>query len=48
MAAMLAAWNEEDAVSESVQHPDKNEVGERASQETQPSGTVTRYQSLAL
>ena len=45
---MLAAWNEEDAVSESVQHPDKNEVGERASQETQPSGTVTRYQSLAL
>ena len=35
-------------MSESVQHPDKNEVGERASQETQPSGTVTRYQSLAL
>lgn len=45
---MLAAWNEEDAVSESVQHPDKNEAGEHPSQETQPSGTVTRYQSLAL
>ena len=45
---MLAAWNEEDAVSESVQHPDKNGVGEHPSQETQPSGTVTRYQSLAL
>ena len=35
-------------MSESVQHPDKNEVGEHPSQETQPSGTVTRYQSLAL
>lgn len=46
--AMLAAWNEEDAVSESVQHPDKSGVEEHPSQETQPSGTVTRYQSLAL
>ena len=45
---MLAAWNEEDAVSESVQHPDKSGVEEQPSQETQPSGTVTRYQSLAL
>lgn len=35
-------------MSESVQHPDKNEAGEQPSQETQPSGTVTRYQSLAL
>ena len=35
-------------MSESVQHPDKNGVGEHPSQETQPSGTVTRYQSLAL
>lgn len=35
-------------MSESVQHPDKNEVGEHPSRETQPSGTVTRYQSLAL
>ena len=35
-------------MSESVQHPDKNEVGEQSSQEAQPSGTVTRYQSLAL
>lgn len=35
-------------MSESVQHPDKNEAGEHPSQETQPSGTVTRYQSLAL
>lgn len=35
-------------MSESVQHSDKNEVEEQASQETQPSGTVTRYQSLAL
>lgn len=35
-------------MSESVQHPDKNEVGEHPSQETQSSGTVTRYQSLAL
>ena len=45
---MLAAWNEEDAVSESVQHPEKNEAEEHPSQETQSSGTVTRYQSLAL
>ncbi len=35
-------------MSESVQHPEKNEVEEHPSQETQPSGTVTRYQSLAL
>lgn len=35
-------------MSESVQHPDKNEVGEHPSRETQSSGTVTRYQSLAL
>lgn len=35
-------------MSESVQHPDKNGVGEHPSRETQPSGTVTRYQSLAL
>lgn len=35
-------------MSESVQHPDKNEVGEHPSHETQSSGTVTRYQSLAL
>ena len=40
--------NEEDAVSESVQHPDKSEVEEHPSQEAQSSGTVTRYQSLAL
>lgn len=35
-------------MSESVQHPDKSGVEEQPSQETQPSGTVTRYQSLAL
>lgn len=35
-------------MSESVQHPDKSGVEEHPSQETQPSGTVTRYQSLAL
>lgn len=35
-------------MSESVQHPDKNEVGEHPARETQSSGTVTRYQSLAL
>lgn len=35
-------------MSESVQHPDKNEVGEHPSREVQSSGTVTRYQSLAL
>ena len=35
-------------MSESVQHPDKNGVGEHPSRETQSSGTVTRYQSLAL
>ena len=40
--------NEEDAVSESVQHPDKSGVEEHPSQEAQSSGTVTRYQSLAL
>ena len=35
-------------MSESVQHPDKSGVEEHPSRETQPSGTVTRYQSLAL
>lgn len=39
-------------MSESVQHPEKNEVEEQPSQqpsqEAQSSGTVTRYQSLAL
>ena len=35
-------------MSESVQHPDKSEVEEHPSQEAQSSGTVTRYQSLAL
>lgn len=39
-------------MSESVQHPDKSGMEEQPSQqpsqETQPSGTVTRYQSLAL
>ncbi len=35
-------------MSESVQRPDKSGVEEQPSQETQPSGTVTRYQSLAL
>lgn len=40
--------NEEDAVSESVQHPDKSGVEEHPSREAQSSGTVTRYQSLAL
>ncbi len=35
-------------MSESVQHPEKSGVEEQPSQETQPSGTVTRYQSLAL
>lgn len=35
-------------MSESVQHPDKSGVEEQPSQETQSSGTVTRYQSLAL
>lgn len=35
-------------MSESVQHPDKSGVEEHPSQETQSSGTVTRYQSLAL
>jgi len=44
----LAARNEEDAVSESVQHPDKSGVEEHPSREAQSSGTVTRYQSLAL
>jgi len=48
LAAILAARNEEDAVSESVQHPDKSGVEEHPSQEAQSSGTVTRYQSLAL
>jgi len=45
---VLAARNEEDAVSESVQHPDKSGVEEHPSREAQSSGTVTRYQSLAL
>jgi len=45
---VLAARNEEDAVSKSVQYPEKNEAEEQSSQEAQPSGTVTRYQSLAL
>lgn len=40
--------NEEDAVSESVQYPDKSGAEEQPSRETQSSGTVTRYQSLAL
>ena len=35
-------------MSESVQHPDKNGVEEHPSREAQSSGTVTRYQSLAL
>ena len=35
-------------MSESVQHPDKSGVEEYPSRETQSSGTVTRYQSLAL
>jgi len=35
-------------VSESVQHPDKSGVEEHPSREVQSSGTVTRYQSLAL
>lgn len=35
-------------MSESVQHPDKSGVEEHPSREAQPSGTVTRYQSLAL
>lgn len=35
-------------MSESVQHPDKNGVEEHPSREAQFSGTVTRYQSLAL
>jgi putative membrane protein len=35
-------------VSESVQHPDKSGVEEHPSREAQSSGTVTRYQSLAL
>ena len=35
-------------MSESVQHPDKSGVEEHPSQEAQSSGTVTRYQSLAL
>lgn len=35
-------------MSESVQHPDKSGVEEHPSRETQSSGTVTRYQSLAL
>lgn len=35
-------------MSESVQYPEKNEAGEHPARETQPSGTVTRYQSLAL
>jgi putative membrane protein len=48
LAAILAARNEEDAVSESVQHPDKSGVEEHPSREAQSSGTVTRYQSLAL
>ena len=35
-------------MSESVQHPDKSGMEEHPSRETQSSGTVTRYQSLAL
>ena len=35
-------------MSESVQHPDKNGVEEHPSREAQSSGTVNRYQSLAL
>lgn len=35
-------------MSESVQHPDKSGVEEHPSRETQSSGTVTHYQSLAL
>lgn len=35
-------------MSESVQHPDKSGVEEHPSREVQSSGTVTRYQSLAL
>lgn len=35
-------------MSKSVQYPEKNEAEEQSSQEAQLSGTVTRYQSLAL
>lgn len=35
-------------MSESVQYPDKSGAEEQPSRETQSSGTVTRYQSLAL
>lgn len=35
-------------MNESVQHPDKSGVEEHPSREAQSSGTVTRYQSLAL
>lgn len=35
-------------MSESVQYPDKSGVEEHPSREAQSSGTVTRYQSLAL
>lgn len=35
-------------MSKSVQYPEKNEAEGQSSQEAQPSGTVTRYQSLAL
>lgn len=35
-------------MSESVQHPEKSGVEEHPSREAQSSGTVTRYQSLAL
>lgn len=35
-------------MSKSVQYPEKNEAEEQSSQEAQSSGTVTRYQSLAL
>ena len=35
-------------MSESVQHPDKSGVEEHPFREAQSSGTVTRYQSLAL
>lgn len=35
-------------MSDSVQHPDKSGVEEHPSREAQSSGTVTRYQSLAL
>jgi putative membrane protein len=54
----LAVRNEEDAVSESVQHPDKNGVRDlstlkaqepvEAQNTAETQGTVTRYQSLAL